>query len=67
MHPGCETSMHYFLCSGGIGMDLRKPHGTRFAELVFLHPVGSASYVVHFTRSGAKLGIQHIVNLCNGV
>jgi hypothetical protein len=53
VHPGHEISMHYFSCSGGMGIDLRKTGGTRYAELVPLHPVGFTGHVVHPGASGA--------------
>jgi hypothetical protein len=39
--------MHYFSYIGGPGAVSIKSIGTHYAELVFLHLVGSASHVVH--------------------
>jgi hypothetical protein len=47
VHPGHETSMNYFSCSGGHSVDpTGKRIGTRHAEFVFLHPGGYAGHVV---------------------
>jgi hypothetical protein len=32
----------------------KKHTGTRYVELMFLHPVGSAAHVVHFGVSGQR-------------
>jgi hypothetical protein len=40
VHPGCETSMHYFSCSGGTGTDSRKiasRHVPLNIDSVFFH------------------------------
>jgi hypothetical protein len=39
VHLGHKTSMHYFSCLGGAGIDSTKSVGTRYIKLVFLHPV----------------------------
>jgi hypothetical protein len=103
MHPGRETSKHYFSCSGRLGVvsiksaprhftlnlsfasggicgslsafwcvqgskrqltffmlrwaqcDFHKKHtGTNYAELVFLHPMGSMDHIVHSSAPGPQ-------------
>jgi hypothetical protein len=50
---GRETSLDYFSCSAGHDALFTKKHvGTRYIELVFLHPVGSAAYIMYFGASG---------------
>jgi hypothetical protein len=44
VHPGRKTLTRYFSCSGETG----------FAELVFLHPIGTAGHIVYSGASGAR-------------
>jgi hypothetical protein len=45
VRPGSESSTHYFSSSGGTGN----------AELLFLHPVGSAGHTVYSGASGERI------------
>jgi hypothetical protein len=46
VHPGCETSMHYILCSGGTDTDSTKGVSGQVAPSLFLHPVGFAGHAI---------------------
>jgi hypothetical protein len=47
VRPGHETSMHFFLCSVvPDAVSIKKCAKTRYTELMFLHPVGSAGHRV---------------------
>jgi hypothetical protein len=48
---GHETSMHYFSCSGGPGIDSLKSALEHITPLEFLHPLGSSGHVVHSLAS----------------
>jgi hypothetical protein len=53
VHPGCETSTHYFSCSLWDRCGIHKKRiGTRYTEQLFLYLVGSATYTVHSDASG---------------
>jgi hypothetical protein len=54
VHPGRETSTHYFSCSGGTGTESTKSAGTRYAKLVLLHLERYAGHVVHSGVSAAQ-------------
>jgi hypothetical protein len=55
VRPGTVTARHYFSWSGGDRYGFNKKRApTRYAELVFLHPVGSAGCVVHYGASRAR-------------
>jgi hypothetical protein len=52
---GTQNVIALFSCFGETGTDSTKKHaGTRYAKLVFLHPVGSMGHVVHSCASGAQ-------------
>jgi hypothetical protein len=53
----------FFLLGWGQYRFDKKRAGTRYAELVFLHLVGSARHVVHFGLSGARNTIALIFML----
>jgi hypothetical protein len=46
-------TLFFILGQDRYGYD-KKRAGTRFAELVFLHPVGSVGHVMHSSASGAR-------------
>jgi hypothetical protein len=55
MRPGCETSRHYFSCSGGTGaVSTKSAPGHITLNSCFLHLVGSTCHVVHSRMSGAR-------------
>jgi hypothetical protein len=55
MHPGRETSMHYFSFSGGLGAVTAKSVSRHLTlSLCFLHTVGSMGHAVHSGVSKAQ-------------
>jgi hypothetical protein len=64
VHLGHETLAHNFPSSSGTGSDSTRSTGTRYAELVFLHPVRSSGHVVHSGAPGDEM-TMHIFS-CSG-
>jgi hypothetical protein len=58
--------MHYFSCSGGTGTDSTESVRTRYAELVFLHPVVFVGHVVHFDVSVVQ-NVDALFSLSGGL
>jgi hypothetical protein len=50
----CNGDVLFFILGvGGTSMDsTKKRNGTRYAELVFLHPVGYVGHIVHSSAFG---------------
>jgi hypothetical protein len=57
---GNETLVHTFSCVGWDRFRFNKKRAsTRYAELVFLHPVRSAGHIVHSGAPGARNDDAH--------
>jgi hypothetical protein len=59
VHPGRETSLHYFHVLVGPCGSHRKRTGTHYVELMFLHPVRSVGHVMRSGASGCEMSMHY--------
>jgi hypothetical protein len=63
VHPVCEMSTHHFSCLSSRYDFNKKRAETHFAELVFLHPVGSTGFIVYSGTSGREMSTHYFLIL----